>query len=309
MQVNSYWELFLKYLEYYFNFSVNNLTNLSFQNPFLWVAFWVVVCLLMEMFLPRKMEYSSFKRKGFWLDMFYVLLYDILFVAFGFYAFTALVDVMFKQFLLGFGVESLVLFDMSAYSVILQVAVLFVLQDLIEFIAHFLMHRVDFLWAFHKIHHAPEEISFASSRHFHWGEYFIGKPLMYIPFSMLGYSAPQYVYVVVTIFIFEAFFTHANVKTNFGFLNKIINNPETHYWHHAKNIPGRYGVNFASVLNIWDVLIGTYYCPKDKSLQPELGTDDSHEVPKGFFGQMIYPFKYLLTKKKKTNVFEQSEEK
>jgi len=96
---------------------------------------------------------------------------------------------------------------------------------------------------------------------------------------------------------FLVFFSHCNVKINFGILNKIIITPNTHYWHHAKNIPRKYGVNYASVLVIWDFLFRSFYLPEDPKLQPILGVPDN-DVPKGFFGQLIYPFKTLFTKKK-----------
>lgn len=76
------------------------------------------------------------------------------------------------------------------------------------------------------------------------------------------------------------------------------------YGHHAKNLPKeyRYGVNFASALNIWDVLFKVYYLPDGK--KPKLGVFDNDEVPDSFLGQLIYPLKYLWNKKRATNRFD-----
>jgi sterol desaturase/sphingolipid hydroxylase (fatty acid hydroxylase superfamily) len=88
---------------------------------------------------------------------------------------------------------------------------------------------------------------------------FIFKPIIYIPFAMIGYSAADYFLFQATVQNVWGFFTHTNIKVKWGFLNYIINTPETHSWHHAKNIPRRLGVNYASILNVWDLLFGFYY--------------------------------------------------
>jgi len=187
------------------------------------------------------------------------------------------------------------LFNIAEWHFTFQILVLFIIQDLFEYFAHYLLHRIDFLWKFHKIHHAQEQLGAASTRHFHFMEYFVFKPILYIPFSIIGFQADQYVMFVLVIGTFSSFFTHSNIGINFGFFNYIINNPTTHFWHHAKNYPEkfRYGVNYASVLNIWDVLFKSYYNPKNEKII--LGVNDK-KVPKGFVGQMIYPFKEVSLK-------------
>jgi len=176
-----------------------------------------------------------------------------------------------------------------------------------EFLAHFFLHRSDFLWAFHKIHHAQEELGAASTRRFHWVEMIIFKPLVYIPFALIGYSVPDYFLFQITVQNVWGFFTHSNIKVRWGFLNYIINTPETHAWHHAKNVPGKYGVNYASILNIWDLIFGFYYVPKDKT--PVLGIPDQKEVPTTFLGQFVYPFKLIFSGKYKSSAYTQSTQK
>lgn len=297
------WSIFKQYYAFYYNYTTDLLLNPSWTNPFYWVLFWVLICFVLEQVLPKKMSYNNIKRKGFWLDLFYVLLYDFVFIIFGFLAVTALVELLYLNSLKAMGIEPIKLLNISNWPTWLQILVLFVVTDFVEYVAHYSMHRFNFLWAFHKVHHAQEEIGFASSRHFHWGEYLIGKPLHYLPLSILGYSAEQFIYVSLIIFLFEAFFTHTNVKLPFGPFNYVINNPQTHFWHHAKNYPNKfkYGVNFSSVLNIWDVIFGVYYNPKNK--EPKLGVHDSDaNVPAGFFGQLMYPIKHwqaMFSKKKR----------
>jgi sterol desaturase/sphingolipid hydroxylase (fatty acid hydroxylase superfamily) len=128
---------------------------------------------------------------------------------------------------------------------------------------------------------------------------FIFKPIIYIPFAMIGYSVADYFLFQITVQNVWGFFTHANIKVKWGFLNYIINTPETHAWHHAKNIPRRTGVNYASILNIWDLMFGFYYLPKNET--PLLGVPDQKSMPTTFLKQVTHPFKVVIAGKHKVN--------
>lgn len=296
---------FLFYQKYYWDYCWEQIQVLSLSNPFIFTVLCIGLAFALEFLLPRHIDYNRVKRKGFWLDLFYVLFYDFIIIFIGLFAVTNLLDHYVFQFLGMWGITkaNIIVWNINETPIIVQVLVIFILVDFMEWFAHFLMHRFDFLWAFHKIHHAQEEIGVASSRHFHIGEYFVFRPLAYLPFIFLGYSATHYATYTTFLIVFLAFFTHANAKIPLGPLNYIINSPNTHIWHHAKNIPFKYGVNFASVLNIWDVIFGFYYLPDDKEHKPELGVFDNNDVPNSFLGQLIYPFTYLFSSKWKTNNF------
>lgn len=295
-------EVFSKNFTAFWNHNIHEISSPHMLNGFYWVLLWATVCFALEFFLPKKINYDLTKRKGFWLDLFYVVFYEVIFMAIGFYAILAVIEFSYLNILEYLGIVQVQLIDFTKFPIALTLVLLFFIQDFVEWLAHYAMHRSDFLWSFHKIHHAPEEIGFASARRFHWVEILVFKTFLYLPFNLIGFSMQQYGLVVMTVFIFESFFTHCNIKTNFGFFNYIINNPETHFWHHARNVPSRYGVNYSSVLNIWDVLFGTYYAPKDK--EPKLGLIESKKMPQGFFGQMFYPFKEAFSFKKMPDSFQ-----
>jgi sterol desaturase/sphingolipid hydroxylase (fatty acid hydroxylase superfamily) len=280
---------FSVYLDYFFYM----LKNPSFKNPFYIILTIYILTFLLEVFLPKKEQYPLVGRKGFKLDLLYLVFIDFVLSAVGFYAITSVVEYIF-QFGMGKIGVTLPLWNLAEVHFLLQILIFLVLVDFVQFIGHVLLHRLDFFWEFHKIHHAQEQLGFASTRHFHWFEYLIFKPLLYIPFGFLGYGAQDYVIYYLWFGYFFTFFSHCNVKLNWGFLNYVFINPDTHYWHHSKNAPGRFGVNFASVLPIWDVLFGTFYLPEDHKLKPELGVHDQKEMPETFMGQMIHPFKKVL---------------
>jgi sterol desaturase/sphingolipid hydroxylase (fatty acid hydroxylase superfamily) len=268
------------------------------ENP-VWTLFiiWTVMFIL-ENVLPRNKDYPVLKRKGFWTDLLYVFCADFLFDVIGLVAISYTVEYVFTNLMKSFGIH-FPLFSVSGLPFAAQFLLFFLLIDFSQFFAHYLLHRIEFLWKFHKVHHAQETLGFASTRHFHPFEYLVLKPLGWIPAGLLlGFSAKEYL-AAVSIYVWIGysfvFFSHCNVKVNLGLIKRIFITPETHYWHHAKNIPGRYGVNYASVLVIWDYLFRSFYLPEDEKQQPVLGVPDN-DVPKNFIGQMFYPFKALFSR-------------
>ena len=292
--------VFIENTKNIYNYTVFQLKHPSFTNVYYCVLIAYLFCFTLEVVLPKQRKHGLLSRKGFWLDTFYVFFNDVIVYVIGLFGLCAVTELIFLKILGLFGVHTLKFADITNWNPILQVGILFVIQDFCEFWAHYFLHRFDILWAFHKIHHAQETLGAGSTRRFHFVEMFIFKPIIYIPFAMIGYSATDYFLFQITVQNVWGFFTHTNIKVKWGFLNYIINTPETHSWHHAKNIPRHYGVNYASILNVWDLLFGYYYVPKDKT--PLLGLPDQKEIPITFLGQIIYPFKVIYSGKYKSPV-------
>lgn len=301
-------EVFKSNFNYYQEYFVHQIQNPSWDNPFYIIPTICVLTFLLELILPKKLEYKPLTRKGFTLDLFYVIFFDYLILLFGFFAFAATTEYIFKEFLGLLGVTEYILFDIKKLPFIFQFLIVFLLLDFLQWFGHFLLHRIDFLWQFHKIHHAQEELGFASTRHFHWVEYFVFKPLLFLPFMFMNFSVSEFVALYLWIGYGFTFFSHCNIRVNWNWLNYILITPETHYWHHAKTLPNRYGVNFASTTTLWDHIFGFFYLPKDKG-QPILGVDDQEIIPKTFFGQMIHPFKVVFSKSKRKNALSRAEKR
>lgn len=300
-------DVFIQNTKNIYNYTVFQLKHPSFTNIYYCVLLAYVFCFTLEVILPKQREHGLLSRKGFWLDTFYVFFNDVLVYIIGLFGLCAVTELVFLKILGQFNIHTLQIVDITSWNPFLQVGIMFVIQDFCEFWAHYLLHRFDFLWAFHKIHHAQETLGSGSTRRFHFVEMFVFKPIIYIPFAMIGYSVTDYFLFQITVQNVWGFFTHTNIKVNWGVLNYIINTPETHSWHHAKNIPRHYGVNYASILNIWDLMFGFYYVPKDK--KPILGVPDQKEIPTSFIKQMIYPFKLILSGKHKTSTGNQASTK
>jgi len=291
-------DVFVQNTKTIYNYTVFQLKHPSFTNIYYCVLLAYLLCFTLEVILPKQRKHGLLSRKGFWLDTFYVFFNDVVVYIIGLFGLCAVAELVFLKTLGLFNIHTLKVVDITHWNPFLQITIMFLIQDFCEFWAHYFLHRSDFLWAFHKIHHAQETLGAGSTRHFHFVEMFIFKPIIYIPFAMIGYSAADYFLFQITVQNVWGFFTHTNIKVKWGFLNYIINTPETHSWHHAKNIPRHYGVNYASILNVWDLLFGFYYVPKDK--QPVLGVPDQKEIPTTFLKQMVYPFKLVFSGKYKS---------
>ncbi len=273
--------------------------KLSFENPdvhnpliYLFLVYFIAFSL--ENLAPKLLKYPVVGRKSFWTDILYVVFIDFVIQAIGLYAIASGIEFLMKKMFGAMGIELPLVNLHDGLPPALRFIVFFVAIDFLQWLAHFIMHRSNFLWQFHKIHHAQEQLGFASTRHFHFGEYLILKPAFWIPFALCGFKAENYVIWYIWIAYMLTFISHCNIKISWGPLKYIFITPETHFWHHSRNIPGKYGNNYASSLVIWDLIFGFFYNPKDK--QPILGIPEN-DVPPTFLGQMVYPFKSIFRAK------------
>ena len=83
-------------------------------------------------------------------------------------------------------------------------------------------------------------------------------------------------------------YIHSNFDARMGRLQRFINGPEMHRWHHATDDEA-HNKNFSTKLAIWDWLFGTAYLPKKK--QPSgYGLGDVN-FPTNYFAQHAFAFR------------------
>ena len=196
---------------------------------------------------------------------------------------------LFNGFLAKVGLENVVAIEIDSWPRYVQLIFLFIYVDFIQWNVHRLLHRVDWLWQFHKVHHSVKEMGFAAHLRFHWMETVVYKSIQYIPVAMIGFGIDDF-FIVHLIGLIIGHLNHANLAWDYGPLKFILNNPKMHIWHHAKDLPyeRRYGVNFGLSLSIWDYLFKTAYIPKD-GRDIELGFHEDEHFPNDLGSQLIYP--------------------
>lgn len=202
----------------YVNYVWNEIT-FSTGSPFWYNYFWwlVVISLFfffLEMVRPWREDQPRF-RKDFWLDFFYMFFnYTI----FGIIIHVAASDVVVNWF--NDGIKWMTGgFDLQASNPIrmwpLWAVLLlgFVVRDFVQWWIHRLLHRVDWLWEFHKVHHSVEQMGFAAHLRFHWMESVVYRTLEYIPLALLGIGL--YDFFIIHIFTLAVgHYNHSNVRVH-----------------------------------------------------------------------------------------------
>lgn len=290
-EFNIYINLIKNAYKNYFNYLLHEIMNPAWDNYLYWLIGISVFVWTLEIMLPWRNKQALF-RKGFWLDSFYLFFNFFLVSLIGYHALSEVGVKLFSDFLyVFFGVENLVAIQVQELPVWLQLLIMFLIADFIQWWVHRLLHRVPMLWKIHQVHHSVQEMGFAAHFRFHFMETIIYKSLQYAPLAMIGFGIDQF--IVVHLFaLFIGHLNHANINVDYGVFRFVLNNPKMHIWHHAKHLPPhhKYGMNFGLSLSFWDYLFKTAYVPSDgKDL--EIGFEGDETFPEDFKGQLLYPFK------------------
>ncbi|ALI98905.1 sterol desaturase family protein [Rufibacter tibetensis] len=250
-----------------------------------WLLGLSIAVYLLELALPWRANQARI-RQDFWLDGFYLFFNFFLFSLIGFYAISNVAVHAFKDVLAWIGVKNLVAIEIHTWPVWAQLLTLFVLRDFIHWNVHRLLHRVPWLWEFHKVHHSVHQMGFAAHMRFHWMENVVYRTLEYVPLAMIGFGLQDF-FLVHIVALSIGHLNHANVRLPLGPLKYVFNNPQMHIWHHAKQLPQKHGANYGISLSIWDYLFGTAYVPQD-GRDIELGFEESEAFPRKWHQQMVH---------------------
>ena len=288
MQINmqSYSELFLNSFSGYWNYLYQEITNPGAHNFFYALIAISLFFYALELIMPWRKDQPKI-RKDFWLDAFYMFFNFFIFSLIGYHAISNVFSAAFTDFLALLGIRNLAAIQVQSFPVWAQWLTLFLVRDLIHWNIHRLLHRFAFLWEFHKVHHSVEQMGFAAHLRYHWMETVVYRTIEYIPLGMIGFGIQDF-YIVHIFALSVGHFNHSNIHVPLGPLKYLLNNPQMHIWHHAKDIPNRYGVNFGITLSLWDYIFRTAWIPKDGRDEP-LGFENVEQFPRSFIKQELYP--------------------
>ena len=246
---------------------------------------------LLEAQFPWRKNQSLF-RKDFWLDTFYMFFNFFLLNLIVLIALSNIASEFFNDILTVFGLslDTFQLIDVDELPKFVGLMLFFIVTDFVQWNTHKLLHKVPFLWNFHKVHHSVKQMGFAAHLRYHWMEPVIYKSLLYIPLAIIGGFDAQDVAFVYFFTLGIGHLNHANLGWDYGWLKYIFNNPKMHIWHHGKQLPTKIGVNFGLSLSCWDYLFGTNYIPKS-GRDIELGFNGDEDFPSTFLKQEMYPIK------------------
>ena len=193
----------------YASYLWNEVTNPSWHNYFYWLLLVSAFFFGLEIIKPWRKN-QPILRKDFWLDFFYMFFNFFLFSLIIYNAASDVIVHLFNDIILslsGFDLQkSNPLNIMPVWSVFL---IGFVVRDFVQWWTHRLLHRFEWLWQFHKVHHSVEEMGFAAHLRYHWMETVVYRTIEYIPLALLGIGL--YDFFIIHIFTLAVgHYNHSN---------------------------------------------------------------------------------------------------
>lgn len=285
--MDHYLDLIARSYSDYWSYLTREILSPSWHNYFWWLIGLSLFAWSAELLFPWRKDQPRI-RQDFWMDGFYMFFNYFLC---SLIAFNALGNVgvdLFGRFLGLFGITNLVALSIASWPAWAQLVTAFILADFIHWNVHRMLHRVPWMWEWHKVHHSVKQMGFAAHLRFHWMENVIYKSAQYLPLAMIGFGLDDF-FIAHIIATAIGHLNHSNIKLTYGPLKYLLNNPAMHIWHHAKDLPEgrRYGINFGISLSVWDYLFGTAVIPKD-GRDIELGFPGDERFPKDFIGQVTH---------------------
>lgn len=291
--MEKYFEIFKNSYSGYFHYLWMEITKFHWENYFYGL---IIVSLLvwgLELLFPWRKNQKVF-RKDFWLDTFYMFFNFFLLNLIVLIFLSNATEALFHDALaiIGFDILDFNAIDLNMLPFGLGLLIFFLVTDFVQWNTHRLLHRVPFLWNFHKLHHSVKEMGFAAHLRYHWMEPVVYKSILYIPLAIIGGFNIESVALVHFSALTIGHLNHANLGWDYGILKYIFNNPKMHIWHHAKSLPKntKYGVNYGISLSVWDYLFNTNFVPHN-GRDIELGFNGDENFPSGFVQQELYPLK------------------
>lgn len=147
---------------------------------------------------------------------------------------------------------------------------LFIIDDFTRFLLHYALHKIPFLWEFHKVHHSAKVLTpFTIYRSHPVESYLYACRMAIVQGTAVGLGYYLFADAIsmfdvlganVFVFLFNLFgsnLRHSHIWLSWGDkLEGIFISPAQHQIHHSDN-PIHFDTNLGSALAIWDRFTGT----------------------------------------------------
>jgi sterol desaturase/sphingolipid hydroxylase (fatty acid hydroxylase superfamily) len=161
-------------------------------------------------------------------------------------------------------------------------------------LVHIVEHKVKFLWRFHVVHHADNNVDVTTGLRHHPVESVVRGIFFFMGIILSG--APVYaVMIFQTLLIIATQITHANIslpKWLDNMTSYIVVSPNMHKVHHHWKQPYT-DSNYGGILSIWDRLLGTFMKLDPKEIRYGLDRYYPNEKDEDFATLMKKPFQKL----------------
>jgi len=163
-------------------------------------------------------------------------------------------------------------------TLVLYTITLTIVNDFFSYFIHYLMHKIPFLWEFHKTHHSATTLNPLTQYRIHPIELIINNVRNILVFGFITgifdylshHQIDKIMFLGVNVFTFFFFFfganlRHSHVKLKYPkLIEYIFISPFQHQIHHSKK-KIHFNKNMGSKFAIWDYLFGTLVLSKSTS--------------------------------------------
>jgi sterol desaturase/sphingolipid hydroxylase (fatty acid hydroxylase superfamily) len=174
---------------------------------------------------------------------------------------------------------------LAVHGFALQFMTAFLLSDFARYWIHYMHHRFDVLWKFHRVHHSTRQLDASAGLRMHVVDFvqlsLIPVVLFGFLFDATSFDLRVWPLLAITTDFFDAF-QHSDIAMTLESplvraWNRLFNNPVFHSWHHSTN-PGEYNGNYGQALTIWDRIFNTHIPHRAPALDCGLPVDESLEA-------------------------------
>ena len=245
----------------------------------------IFVLLAIEQFLPYRTDWSVRGDGEIWRDVGHTVVYAALAVN---------ASHLFFLVVLASVTSSLGLADLFGIwpgesPIWLQIVIVIVLGDALEYGYHRLCHTYPALWRLHVIHHTPVRLHTLKGGRHHCLYAFGRGVVVWLPLLVLGAPAKLVYWQFVTETI-TGLVGHANIGFRIPrFMHRLAVTPEFHRLHHSAD-PKLGNSNFGVVFPVWDMAFGTHADPL-KVAVAGAGIQDN-PIPRTFVEELKSPVTY-----------------
>jgi sterol desaturase/sphingolipid hydroxylase (fatty acid hydroxylase superfamily) len=169
---------------------------------------------------------------------------------------------------------------------IVQVLLVVVLGDVLEYWLHRLSHTTPALWGIHAVHHMPTRMHVLKAGRQHFAYYVLRGAFVWTPLLLLG--APRYMmFWQVFATAITGTISHANIDLRIpGFMHRVLVTPQFHRLHHS-TAAGEGCSNYGFVLPIWDILFQSHTDPVATEVRA-VGIEGD-PIPHRFLKELYWP--------------------
>lgn len=176
--------------------------------------------------------------------------------------------------------------DSGTLKTILSIVVL----DFSLYWQHRLIHRIDFLWRFHRVHHSDTQMEVSTGFRFHPLEIVFSSFYKLFIAYLFGISLEDYL-IFETVVLLGTLFSHSNLSVPEkldSLLGLLIITPKIHFVHHSQEHE-EMNANFGFFLSMWDRMFGSLIVyEREKVIHLDLGVKNYQ--PKNLWELLKDPF-------------------